>query len=163
MINQVRPGGIVAVITSRGTLDKQDSSARKYFARRADLIRAVRLPNNAFKEAGTEVTSDILFFKKLENVRDDENLPSWVNVNYFQGERDITINQYFEEHPEDILGTLDKTSTAYGFDLTCKPDENRPLAEMLSESMQSMPTIYFLNADNLFSKCNSITFTATNA
>ena len=142
MIDQVRPGGVVAVITSRGTLDKQDSSARKFFARRADLIRAVRLPNNAFKNAGTEVTSDILFFKKLENVRDDENLPSWVNVNYFQGERDITINNYFEEHPDDVLGTLDKTSTAYGFDLTCKPDENRSLAEMLSESMQSMPKIY---------------------
>ena len=142
MIDQVRPGGVVAVITSRGTLDKQDSSARKFFARRADLIRAFRLPNNAFKNAGTEVTSDILFFKKLENIRDDENFPTWVNVNYFQGERDITINKYFEEHPDDVLGTLDKTSTAYGFDLTCKPDENRSLAEMLSESMQLMPKIY---------------------
>ncbi|MBR6013548.1 MAG: DEAD/DEAH box helicase family protein [Selenomonadaceae bacterium] len=142
MINQVRSGGLVAVITSRGTLDKQDSSARKYFARRADLVRAIRLPNNAFKEAGTEVTSDILFFKKLDKIRDEENLPSWVNVNHFQGEPDITVNKYFEEHPEDILGTLDKTSTAYGFDLTCKPDESRSLSEMLNESMQSMQKIY---------------------
>lgn len=142
MIDQVRPGGIVAVITSRGTLDKQDKSARKYFARRADLVRAIRLPNNAFKEAGTEVTSDILFFKKLENIRDDENLPNWVNVTSFQDEQDITVNNYFSEHPEDVLGTLDKTSTAYGFDLTCKPDENRSLAEMLNESMQSMQKIY---------------------
>ena len=72
MIDQVRTGGIVAVITSRGTLDKQDKSARKYFAQRADLVRAIRLPNTAFKEAGTEVTSDILFFRKLENIRDEE-------------------------------------------------------------------------------------------
>ena len=145
MIDQVRPGGIVAVITSRGTLDKQDSNARKYFARRADLIRAVRLPNNAFKEAGTEVTSDILFFQKLENVRDDENLPNWVNVTSFQGERDITINRYFEEHPEDVLGTLKKTSTAYGFDLTCEPDKDHQLSELLSKSMESMRQIYSSN------------------
>jgi len=142
MIDQVRPGGLVAVISSRGTLDKQDNSARKYFARRADLVRAIRLPNNAFKEAGTEVTSDILFFKKLDHIRDDENLPDWVNVNYFQDNREITVNKYFSEHPEDVLGILDKTSTAYGFDLTCKPDENRPLAELLNESMQYMQKIY---------------------
>ena len=145
MIDQVRPGGLVAVITSKGTLDKQDSSARKYFARRADLIRAIRLPNNAFKEAGTEVTSDILFFRKLENIRDEENLPSWVNVNAFQGERDITINKYFAEHPEDVLGKLEKKSTAYGFDLTCEPDKNHQLSELLSKSMESMTKIYLPN------------------
>ena len=142
MIDQVRPGGLVAVITSKGTLDKQDSRARKYFAQRADLVRAIRLPNNAFKEAGTEVTSDILFFRKLEIVRDEENLPDWVNVTTFQGEPDITINKYFADYPEDILGTLEKTSTAYGFDLTCTPNENRSLNEMLSEAMKSMPQIY---------------------
>lgn len=134
MIDQVQPGGIVAVITSRGTLDKKDRSARKYFAERADLIKAIKLPNNAFKEAGTEVTSDILFFKKLETSRTtEENLPSWVNTGLFQGNSDITLNKYFEEHPEDILGTLEMTSTAYGYDLTCNPDE-RSLDEALSES-----------------------------
>ena len=142
MIDQVRTGGIVAVITSRGTLDKQDKSARKYFAQRADLVRAIRLPNTAFKEAGTEVTSDILFFRKLEKIRDEEDLPSWVYVNSFQGERDITINRYFIEHPEDVLGNLEKTSTAYGFDLTCSPDEQRPYQKLLKESMKSMPKIY---------------------
>lgn len=142
MLDQVRTGGLVAVITSRGTLDKQDKSARKYFAQRADLVRAIRLPNNAFKEAGTEVTSDILFFRKLEKMRDEENLPSWVYVNSFQGERDITINRYFIEHPEDVLGNLEKTSTAYGFDLTCSPDEQRPFQRLLEESMQSMSKVY---------------------
>ena len=142
MLDQVRAGGLVAVITSRGTLDKQDKSARKYFAQRADLVRAIRLPNNAFKEAGTEVTSDILFFRKLEKMRDEENLPSWVYVNNFQGERDITINKYFIEHPEDVLGHLEKTSTAYGFDLTCSPDEQRPFQKLLKESMQSMQKVY---------------------
>ncbi len=92
MLDQVRPNGLVAVITSKGTLDKQDSRARRYFARRADLVRAIRLPNNAFKNARTEVTCDILFFRKLENIRDEENLPNWVNVHSFKGERDITIN-----------------------------------------------------------------------
>ncbi len=142
MIDQVRPNGLVAVITSKGTLDKMDNRARKYFAQRADLVKAIRLPNNAFKNAGTEVTSDILFFKKLENIRSEEELPNWVNSTNFQDEKDITINPYFIEHPEDVLGTLEKTSTAYGFDLTCKPDENRTLNEMLSERMKSLPLIY---------------------
>ena len=146
MIEQVRPGGLVAVITSKGTLDKQDKRARKYFAKRADLVKAVRLPNNAFKNAGTDVTSDILFFKKLDNVRSEEELPNWVEVTPFQNEKDISINPYFLEHPENVLGTLEKTSTAYGFDLTCKPDENRPLSEMLSEVMQTMPQIYLPSA-----------------
>ncbi|MBR3050290.1 MAG: N-6 DNA methylase, partial [Selenomonadaceae bacterium] len=142
MLDQVRPNGLVAVITSKGTLDKQDSRARRYFARRADLIRAIRLPNNAFKNARTEVTCDILFFRKLENIRDEENLPNWVNVHSFNGERDITINNYFTEHPDDVLGKLEKTSTAFGFDLTCNPDESRPLNESLRDAMQSMPKIY---------------------
>ena len=99
MLDQVRPNGLVAVITSKGTLDKQDSRARRYFARRAELVRAIRLPNNAFKNARTEVTCDILFFRKLDRIRDEENLPNWVNVHAFNGERDITINNYFAEHP----------------------------------------------------------------
>ena len=149
MLDQVRPGGLVAVITSKGTLDKQDSRARRYFARRADLVRAIRLPNNAFKNARTEVTCDILFFRKLDRIRDEENLPNWVNVHAFNGERDITINNYFTEHPEDVLGTLEKTSTAFGFDLTCKPAENRSLDESLHEAMQSMPRIYLPSATAL--------------
>ena len=149
MIDQVRPGGLVAVITSKGTLDKQDKRARKYFAQRADLLKAIRLPNNAFKNAGTEVTSDILFFKKLENVRSEEELPNWVEVTPFQNEKDITINPYFIEHPEDVLGTLEKTSTAYGFDLTCKPDEKLSLNETLSERMQSLQQIYLPSATSL--------------
>jgi len=149
MLDQVRPNGLVAVITSKGTLDKQDSRARKYFARRADLVRAIRLPNNAFKNARTEVTCDILFFRKLENIRDEEKLPNWVNVHSFNGERDITINNYFTEHPEDVLGKLEKTSTAYGFDLTCNPDESRPLNESLHDAMQSMPRIYLPSANEL--------------
>lgn len=149
MIDQVRPGGLVAVITSKGTLDKQDKRARKYFAKRADLVKAVRLPNNAFKNAGTDVTSDILFFKKLDNVHSEEELPNWVEVTPFQDEKDISINPYFLEHPENVLGTLEKTSTAYDFDLTCKPDENRPLNEMLSEVMQTMPQIYSPSATAL--------------
>ncbi len=149
MIDQVRPGGLVAVITSKGTLDKQDDNARKYFARRADLVKAIRLPNNAFKEAGTEVTSDILIFRKLENIREEEELPNWTKVAPFQGEKEITINQYFIDNPEDVLGKLEKKSTAYGFDLTCTPDENRQLAEMLSEKMQSLPQIYSPSATPL--------------
>ena len=150
MIDQVRPGGIVAVITSRGTLDKKDSSARKYFAERADLVRAIRLPNNAFKEARTEVTSDILFFKKLEKARTaEEKLPNWVNTEIFQGNNDITLNHYFLEHPEDVLGKLEVTSTAYGYDLTCKPDEERPFDETLSKLMESMPKIYEVNQNEL--------------
>ena len=149
MLDQVRPNGLVAVITSKGTLDKQDSRARRYFARRADLVRAIRLPNNAFKNARTEVTCDILFFRKLENIRDEENLPNWVNVHAFNGERDITINNYFTEHPEDVLGKLEKTSTAFGFDLTCNPDESRPLNESLRDSMHSMPKIYLSSATAL--------------
>ena len=149
MLDQVRPNGLVAVITSKGTLDKQDSRARRYFARRADLVRAIRLPNNAFKNARTEVTCDILFFRKLENIRDEENLPNWVNVHAFNGERDITINNYFTEHSDDVLGKLEKTSTAFGFDLTCNPDEDRPLNESLRDSMQSMPKIYLPSATAL--------------
>ena len=149
MLDQVRPNGLVAVITSKGTLDKQDSRARRYFARRANLVRAIRLPNNAFKNARTEVTCDILFFRKLENIRDEENLPNWVNVHSFNGERDITINNYFTEHPDDVLGKLEKTSTAFGFDLTCNPDESRPLNESLRDSMQSMPKIYLPSATAL--------------
>ena len=83
-----------------------------------------------------------MFFRKLENIRDEENLPNWVNVHSFNGERDITINNYFTEHPDDVLGKLEKTSTAFGFDLTCNPDESRPLNESLRDAMQSMPKIY---------------------
>ena len=149
MLDKVRPGGLVAVITSKGTLDKQDSDAREYFARRAELVRAIRLPNTAFSEARTAVTTDILIFQKLEQIRAEDKLPDWVNVTAFQGDRDITINNYFLEHPEDVLGKLERTSTAYGFDLTCNPDETRPLSESLNAAMSSLPTVYTPNAQEL--------------
>ena len=122
--------------------DYRDSDAREYFARRAELVRAIRLPNNAFREARTAVTTDILFFRKLEQVRGEEKLPDWVNVTAYQGDREITLNNYFLEHPEDILGKLERTRTAYGVDLTCNPDETRPLGESLNAAMMSLPTVY---------------------
>ena len=142
MIDQVRPGGLVAVITSKGTLDKKDADARKYFAKRADLVRAIRLPNTAFSEARTAVTTDILIFKKLEQIRAEDKMPDWVNVTAFQGDSEITINKYFVEHPEDVLGKLERTRTAYGFDLTCNPDELRPLSESLNAAMELLPEVY---------------------
>ena len=99
----MRPGGIVAYITSKGTLDKQDGTVREYLAQKADLLGAVRLPNTAFsKNAGTEVTSDILFLQKRE--APPEHLPEWVNLG--QTADGIPINRYFEQHPEMVLGTM---------------------------------------------------------
>lgn len=143
MIDQVRPGGIIAAITSKGTMDKWNNSAREYFARRADLVRAFRFPNTAHKNANTSVTTDLLIFKKLDEPREDnEPLPSWVNATTFQGNKDISVNQYFLEHPEDVIGTLEKTSSAHGFDLTCKTDKNRPLEETLKSLTDTLEKIY---------------------
>lgn len=143
MMDQVRPGGLVAAITSHGTMDKKDSKTREYLARRGELVRAIRLPNNAFKAAGTEVTTDILLFKKREFIlQEDAVLPAWVHSEPFQGESDITVNPYFVEHPEDIMGSLEKQSTAFGYDVTCRPDQNRSLEEQLSEAMERFTEIY---------------------
>ena len=131
-LDQVRPGGIVAFVTSRFTMDSKDSSARKYLAQRADLLGAVRLPNNAFKaDAGTEVVSDILFLQKLERPIDRE--PEWVQVG--QTPEGFTVNQYFVDHPEMILGELSVESTQYGReDVTVDPIEGADLAGQLKEA-----------------------------
>ena len=131
-LDQVRPGGIVAFVTSRFTMDSKDSSARKYLAQRADLLGAVRLPNNAFKaNAGTEVVSDILFLQKLERPIDRE--PEWVQVG--QTPEGFTVNQYFVDHPDMVLGELSAESTQYGReDVTVDPIEGADLAEQLKEA-----------------------------
>ena len=132
-LDQVRPGGIVAFVTSRYTMDSKDSSARKYLAQRADLLGAVRLPNNAFKaNAGTEVVSDILFLQKLERPIDRE--PEWVQVG--RTPEGFTVNQYFVDHPDMVLGELSAESTQYGReDVTVDPIEGANLAEQLKSAM----------------------------
>ena len=132
-LDQVRPGGVVAFVTSRFTMDSKDSTARKYLAQRADLLGAVRLPNNAFKaNAGTEVVSDILFLQKLERPIDRE--PEWVQVG--QTPEGYTINQYFVDHPDMVLGELSAESTQYGReDVTVDPIEGADLAEQLKSAM----------------------------
>ena len=131
-LDQVRPGGIVAFVTSRFTMDSKDSSARKYLAQRADLLGAVRLPNNAFKaNAGTEVVSDILFLQKLERPIDRE--PEWVQVG--QTPEGFTVNQYFMDHPDMVLGEFSAESTQYGReDVTVDPIEGADLAGQLKEA-----------------------------
>ena len=135
-IDQVRPGGIIAFVTSRYTLDKQGIEAREYIARRADLLGAIRLPNNAFKaNAGTEVVSDILFLQKRDIPRTD--LPDWV----YTGTTDdgFAINRYFLQHPEMVLGELSSESTQYGReDLTVKPKDGADLKELLEKAVSQI-------------------------
>ena len=138
-IDQVRPGGIVAFVTSRYTMDSKDSSARKYMAERADLLGAIRLPNNAFKaNASTEVVSDILFLQKRDRPADIE--PAWVQLG--QTEDGFNINQYFVDHPEMVLGQLTLESTQYGHDLTVAPIEGAVLADQLAEAVQHIEGNY---------------------
>ena len=128
-LDQVRTGGIVAFITSKGTMDKQNPMVRKYLAQRAELLGAIRLPNTAFKEnAGTEVTSDILFLKKRDRVIDIE--PEWVHLS--ENEDGICMNTYFTEHPEMILGKMEMVLGPYGMETTCMPDTSIPLSEQLA-------------------------------
>jgi len=132
-IDQIRPGGVIAFVTSRFTMDSKDSSARKYMAERADLLGAIRLPNNAFKaNASTEVVSDILFSQKRDRPADIE--PAWVQLG--QTEDGFNINQYFVDHPEMVLGNLELESTQYGHDLTVAPIEDANLADQLTEAVQ---------------------------
>ena len=139
-LDQVRPGGVVAFVTSRYTMDSKDSSARKYLAQRADLLGAVRLPNNAFKaNAGTEVVSDILFLQKLERPIDRE--PEWVQVG--RTPEGFTVNQYFVDHPDMVLGELSAESTQYGReDVTVDPIEGANLAEQLKEATEKIQGKY---------------------
>ena len=131
-LDKVRPGGIVAFITSKGTLDKPNNSVREYLAKRANLLGAVRLPNNAFlKNAGTEVTSDILFLQKRENP--PEHLPDWVEVS--QTNDGIPINQYFLRHPEMVLGTMVLENGPYGQESTCQPLPGMDLKEQLVQAI----------------------------
>ena len=138
-IDQVRPGGIVAFVTSRYTMDSKDSTARKHMAERADLLGAIRLPNNAFKaNAGTEVVSDIIFLQKRDRPIDHE--PDWVQLG--KTEDGFAINQYFVDHPEMVLGQLTMESTQYGHDLTVAPIEGTSLADQLAEAVQHIEGQY---------------------
>ena len=138
-IDQVRPGGIVAFVTSRYTMDSKDSTARKHMAERADLLGAIRLPNNAFKaNAGTEVVSDIIFLQKRDRPADIE--PAWVQLG--QTEDGFTLNSYFVDHPEMVLGNLELESTQYGHDLTVVPIEGTSLADQLAEAVQHIEGNY---------------------
>ena len=138
-IDQVRPGGVVAFVTSRYTLDSKDSSARKHMAERADLLGAIRLPNNAFKaNAGTDVVSDIIFLQKRDRPADIE--PAWVQLG--KTEDGFAINQYFVDHPEMVLGQLTLESTQYGHDLTVAPIEGAVLADQLAEAVQHIEGQY---------------------
>ena len=138
-IDQIRPGGVIAFVTSRFTMDSKDSSARKYMAERADLLGAIRLPNNAFKaNASTEVVSDILFLQKRDRPADIE--PAWVQLG--QTEDGFNINQYFVDHPEMVLGNLELESTQYGHDLTVVPIEGTSLADQLAEAVQHIEGNY---------------------
>ena len=133
-LDKVRPGGIVALITSKGTLDKQNNSVRKYIAQRAELVGAIRLPNNAFKaNAGTEVTSDILFLKKRDSLQDIE--PEWVNLG--ETADGVPINQYYIDNPHMVLGTMMHWKGMYGNEneTACIPFENADLGEQLTEAI----------------------------
>ena len=139
-IDQVRPGGIVAFVTSRYTLDSKDSSARKHIAERADLLGAIRLPNTAFKaNAGTEVVSDIIFLQKRDRPIDHE--PDWIQLG--KTEDGLTINSYFVDHPEMVLGELTTESTQYGREeCTVRPIEDAVLADQLAEAIQHIEGQY---------------------
>ena len=139
-IDQVRPGGIVAFVTSRYTMDSKDSTARKHMAERADLLGAIRLPNNAFRaNAGTDVVSDIIFLQKRDRPIDHE--PDWVQLG--KTEDGFAINQYFADHPEMILGVLSTESTQYGREeLTVAPIEGANLADQLAEAVQHIEGQY---------------------
>ena len=139
-IDQVRPGGVVAFVTSRYTMDSKDSTARKHMAERADLLGAIRLPNNAFRaNAGTDVVSDIIFLQKRDRPIDHE--PDWVQLG--KTEDGFAINQYFVDHPEMVLGVLSTESTQYGREeLTVAPIEGANLADQLAEAVQHIEGQY---------------------
>lgn len=133
-LDKVKPGGIVAFITSKGTMDKSNSSVRKYIAKRAELLGAIRLPDNTFKSAaGTEVTSDIIFLQKRPQQLEIE--PEWVHLG--QNEDGITLNDYFVQNPDMILGNMEMVSTAHGMDSACKSN-GKGFAEQLSEAIKNI-------------------------
>ena len=134
-LDQVRPGGVIAVVTSSYTMDKRTASARKYIAQRAELLGAIRLPNNAFKAAaGTEVVSDILFLQKRERMVDIE--PEWVHL--ATDENGIQMNSYFIDHPDMVLGEMKMVSGPFGPTPTCEPYPEQPLEALLAEAVQNI-------------------------
>ena len=134
-LDKLRPGGVMALVTSKGTMDKTNSTVRKYIAQRAELLGAIRLPNDTFKgNAGTEVVSDILFLQKRDRLIDIE--PDWVQLG--TNENGITMNSYFVEHPEMILGEMKTVSGRFGEEVTCVPFENADLSELLSEAVANV-------------------------
>lgn len=135
MLDQVRPGGVIAVVTSSFTMDKRTASARKYIAQRSELLGAIRLPNNAFKAAaGTEVVSDILFLQKRERMVDIE--PEWVHL--ATNENGIQMNSYFIDHPDMVLGEMKMVSGPFGPTPTCEPYPEQPLEALLAEAVQNI-------------------------
>ena len=143
-LDQVRPGGVVAFVTSRYTMDAKDSTVRRYLAQRAELLGAIRLPNNAFKaNAGTEVVSDIIFLQKRDRPLDI--VPEWTQAG--QTEDGFTINQYFLDHPEMVLGHEEADTTAHGVDYTVAPIEGAVLADQLDEAVQHIHGTYQVAAE----------------
>jgi len=134
-LDKVRPGGVVAFVTSKGTMDKQSSDVRRYLAQRAELLGAIRLPNNAFlKNAGTEVTSDIIFLQKRDRPIDMDR--DWIHLD--TNEDGIVLNSYFADHPEMILGTMEMKSGPFGMESTCIPIPDGDLAEQLKFAIQNI-------------------------
>ena len=148
-IDKLKPNGLMAVITSKGTMDKLSPTVRKYFAERAELVGAIRLPNNAFKTtANTEVVADVLFFRKREELfHADTSNTEWLSTG--KTADGYEINNYFIQHPEMILGTLVEEQGLYGaVDVTVKPD-GRPLSEAISEAISRLPQDFYVNPDNV--------------
>ena len=134
-LDKLRPGGVMALVTSKGTMDKENSNVRKYIAQRVELLGAIRLPNDTFKgNAGTEVVSDILFLQKRDRLIDIE--PDWVHLD--TDENGIRMNSYFVQHPEMILGEMKMVSGRFGPEATCEPFENADLSELLNEAVSNI-------------------------
>ncbi|MBV3116743.1 N-6 DNA methylase [[Clostridium] innocuum] len=134
-LDKLRPGGVMALVTSKGTMDKENSNVRKYIAQRAELLGAIRLPSDTFKgNAGTEVVSDILFLQKRDRLIDIE--PDWVHLD--ADENGIRMNSYFVQHPEMILGEMKMVSGRFGQEATCEPFENADLSELLNEAVSNI-------------------------
>lgn len=146
-LDKLRPGGVMVYITSSGTMDKTNSNVRKYISQRADLLGAIRLPNNTFKaNAGTEVTSDILFFRKRETPQTGE--PEWINTVPVENS-DLRINEYFIDHPEMVLGDIKEVSGPYGPQLTCAPIEGTNLREQLQAAIKNISGEYIPTANSV--------------
>lgn len=136
-LDKLRPGGVLAFVTAKGTMDKENLAVRRYIARRAELVGAIRLPNDTFHaEAGADVTSDILFLRKRERPVVEE--PDWVHLG--RTESGLTVNRYFIDHPEMVLGELAETSTQYGKDITCVPHPDKTLGEQLAQAIANLRT-----------------------